>query len=180
MERRGFPTADLLEWARQSNPEDIDRRADAESSDSLRLLSLWRRAMSSGDLGEVSQLGAQIGAAARRARLFYGLYLETEVFMHAFDLAATVETQGGRLPYLERAAGAAKLAVMLGDIKATALYQRIPHAYATPAFWGSVDRSVVTQLHVGGFFPEDGLPSFAMVEFRPNTQAEDRFRASRK
>jgi len=179
MESRGFPTPEELEWATAASADDVDRRAEAENSNRLRLLALWRRAMTSTDVVAISQMGAQIGAAARRERLFYGLYLESDAYMRAFDLAATANVSGGRLPFLQRAAESLKLAVMLGDTKAVALYARIPHAYATPTFWGSVDRSVVTQLHVGGFFPQDGLPSFAMVEYRPNTRAEQRFRASR-
>jgi hypothetical protein len=179
MESRGFPTPEELDWARTTSADEVDRRAEAENSNRLRLLALWRRAMTSTDVAAISQVGAQIGAAARRDRLFYGLYLESDVYMRAFDLAAAAEVAGGRLPFLQRAAESAKLAVMLGDTKAVALYARIPHAYATPAFWGSVDRSVATQLHVGSFFPQDGLPTLAMVEFRPNTRAEQRFRASR-
>lgn len=147
MRERAFPTQDQRRLAQSLAADAILQKAEADRSAALRILGLERRIAESEDPAVIEEARRELMLRARQRRELYALYGEFEANLRLAELA--VRERRSATEALMAAMFAARLAVTLGDHKATSLYARLPRDLVTASRWALVDEHVQLYLQRG-------------------------------
>jgi hypothetical protein len=147
MRERAFPDQDQRRMAQSLSADAILQKAEADRSAAMRILGLERRIAETDNPAVVEEARRELMLRARQRREFYALYGEFEANLRLAEMA--VREQRSATEALMAAMFAARLAVTLGDHKATALYVRLPRELVTAGDWAFVDQHVQLYLQRG-------------------------------